>query len=282
MGTGGSAGQRKHLLTWVLLAGVVQWTVLPPLAAESVAKSAGTAQKEGAGNGGEDDSAGVETGGSPEGQASAESSTKPVAASTSRRSGQDVEEIIIEGERLDSTLQESTHSITVFNSKMLRRSTDRTLDELLVRVPNVTVDPFGNTPVIRGLAQTGISTQGFAGAIPNFNGFMDGFYTPTAQPIWDASQVEILKGTQNFLGGGSYGGMTSVSSNRGDEDNQVYSSFIPRSGERLFGIGFGGPVTESVDYRTTAYIRRADGLMHNLAREDENWKELVALNRTVA
>lgn len=74
-----------------------------------------------------------------------------------------IEEIIIEGERATSLpLKDTSHTIVVFTEDDLERGTDRGMQDIYQRVPNVATNPFNGAVIIRGVATNGILNRGFS------------------------------------------------------------------------------------------------------------------------
>lgn len=112
------------------------------------------------------------------------------------------EEIIVEGELRDRTLQETTTSVAVITGEELERRGDFDLYDVIERTPGVTAS-FGEKGfAIRGIDQRGVSTSG-NGLVVSTN--VDGatisasntltFFGPYSN--WDLEQVEVLRGPQS-------------------------------------------------------------------------------------
>lgn len=190
--------------------------------------------------------------------------------------GQAIEEIVIEGERTDLTVQDSPHSVAVFTSVELRRGTDRTMDELLQHVANVTTSPGTGELIVRGVAENGITRGGFqggfAGFIPNVVNFNDGFFTPSTQSLWDARQVEMSRGPENFASGGAMAALIAVSSSE-DEDGSgtITGSWAPETSDRSIGIAYGSRISDKLGFRVAGFHRASDGFMDNVIRGGDDW-----------
>jgi iron complex outermembrane recepter protein len=200
------------------------------------------------------------------------------ARSDADSSGDRLEEIIVEGERNDTTLKESAHSIAVVTVDQLRLGTDRDLDELYQHMANVAVEPGTGDLVVRGLGEFGLRNGGgfqggFRGFVPNLVNFVDGFFTPTRQSLWDARQVELARGPEDFASGGAQGAVSAVSSNAiGSITNgDVTAQWAPEPNDRSLGFAYGGPLTDTFGYRVAGYMRSRDGYMKNTFRDGGDW-----------
>ncbi len=135
-------------------------------------------------------------------------STTSVADDTGAKS-QQIETIIVTGEKLDRSLQQTTTSVTVFSGDDVDNGEDRSLYDLMDRAPNVLNAPSG-IPHIRGVDGRG-SSEGFlsyiTGARPRVSTTIDGVAESwTGESfgkagLWDTEQIEILKGPQSTTQG---------------------------------------------------------------------------------
>ncbi|MEM7058156.1 MAG: TonB-dependent receptor [Pseudomonadota bacterium] len=112
------------------------------------------------------------------------------------------DEIIVGGELLDRTIQESQTSVTVVTGEELERRNDVDLRDIVDRVPGVTTTGRGTAFVIRGVDERGIGV-GSASA-PAITTTIDGARitdfgrtNTTFLPTWDVEQVEFLRGPQS-------------------------------------------------------------------------------------
>ncbi|MQQ07779.1 TonB-dependent receptor [Epibacterium sp. SM1979] len=122
-----------------------------------------------------------------------------------------LEEIVVRGELLERSLQDSPTSAVVERGETLERRGDRDLFDTVERTVNVNQTGGDEGISIRGVSQFGvarasssplISTQVDGIALPDTTAITRGQY-----PTWDVDQVEILRGPQstqqgrNALGG---------------------------------------------------------------------------------
>lgn len=189
----------------------------------------------------------------------------------------EIEEIVIEGERATRLpLKDASHSIVVLTREDLERGTDRDMRDILQRVPNVTTNPFSSAVIIRGVATSGLNNRGLSASSPTTLRFADGFSTAVDQPLWDAQQVEVLRGPESYLSPGYIGGVSAVNSTGpGPEtEGKVTTSWSPEQNDRELGVAYGGPVTQDLDYRVAAHLRASDGLIDNVTLDDDEWNGL--------
>ncbi len=189
----------------------------------------------------------------------------------------EIEEIIIEGERANRLpLKDASHSIAVFTQEDLERGTDRDMQDIFQRVPNVTTNPFSRTVIVRGMASNGLAFRGFNASSATTIRVADGIVTLVDQPLWDARQVEVLRGPESYLSPGYIGGVSAVSSNGPGPvtEGKITTSWAPEQDDRELGIAYGGPVTDNVGYRVAARLRASDGFIDNVTRDDGAWNGL--------
>ncbi|MEM9123618.1 MAG: TonB-dependent receptor plug domain-containing protein, partial [Pseudomonadota bacterium] len=111
-----------------------------------------------------------------------------------------LDQIIIEGELQERTLQETQTSVAVYLGEELDESTDFDLYDVIDRTPNVQ-SRFGEQGfAIRGISQSG--QGGGSGLLINV--LVDGISLPSNQATtfgpygtWDLQQVEVLRGPQS-------------------------------------------------------------------------------------
>ncbi|MEM0950373.1 MAG: TonB-dependent receptor [Pseudomonadota bacterium] len=104
-----------------------------------------------------------------------------------------LDQILVQGELLTRTLQETQTSVTVATGAELEQRGDRDVFDLVERAPNVTQTGGGAGFSIRGIDGAGslISLQVDGVAVPGRTAFA-GFL-----PTWDVEQVEVLRGPQS-------------------------------------------------------------------------------------
>ncbi len=207
--------------------------------------------------------------------AAADQSTADSNAGEVRKSSL-IEEIIVTGIRDDTTLKDTAHSVVVFTEEQLRLGTDRQINDVLQRVPNVSTKSGlagDRQPVIRGIAQNGIDSHLQNGTLPNNLTYVDGFFAPGEPSLWDTRQIEVQRGAENFVGGGVMGGLLATMTNDPGEatEGRLVASWAPDPDDRSLGIAYGGPLTDDLGYRFSAYARATDGLWTNPTRGDNDW-----------
>lgn len=186
-------------------------------------------------------------------------------------------DIVVTGEKVERSLQETTASVGVTTAARLREETIQTLEEVLQRTVNVS-QTYGNSGfTIRGVANRGVSGGGDA---PTATVFVDG--APVPQEIlsngptdmWDIAQVEIFRGPQSTLQGlNALAGAVIIRTQDPTFDWSLKGRAVVSShSTRNFAIAGGGPIVPGeLAFRLSGEKRNSDGEVYNPTRgEPEN------------
>ena len=191
--------------------------------------------------------------------------------------------IIVTGEKIDRTLQETVASVSVTTAEQIEEQNIQTLQEIYNRTANLseTYGSYGFT--IRGMSNRGVSGGG-NGALATV--YIDGAPMPTtvlhAAPTdtWDVSQVEIFRGPQSTLQGlNALAGAVHVRT----RDPQFYwdgRAQVRATLEEDYQISAaaGGPILDDqLAFRVTADYRDERGVIYNPTL-DAYEDDLSALN----
>ena len=118
--------------------------------------------------------------------------------------------IIVTGERVERSLLDTKTSVRVIREDELQRASPTSVYDLANRVSNVTPVSGDFLPPIRGVnsdGPLGIAGNDLNGTSPRLNIIVDGVSRPISYPnnsfqsVFDAEQVEILRGPQTALQG---------------------------------------------------------------------------------
>lgn len=185
------------------------------------------------------------------------------------------EEIIVTGQKIERSLQDTKESVVVFSNKMVEERNITSLEDVFRQTPGTSY--INGSFRIRGIDDGPISTPNRASLASivvdgiNYSGWMrnDG-----ATQIWDINQVEVLRGPQSTnLGPNSLAGAVIIST-----QDPLYEN----SGKILLGIGNYG----AREYKGTANINLVDGVsairlaveksdsdgfLDNLTRNDDSY-----------
>ncbi|MEM1132118.1 MAG: TonB-dependent receptor [Pseudomonadota bacterium] len=145
-------------------------------------------------------------------RASAQTTSAATSTASSPESSQRNEQIvltepiIVSGQKIDRTLQETTDSVAVLTGETIDNSYITDLGEVFVRIPNVTEGLAGEGIAIRGIPErgagtgTGDTSQAIAiyvdGAVQSQAGAVNGILG-----TWDVAQIEVYRGPQTTTQG---------------------------------------------------------------------------------
>ncbi|AEF53276.1 TonB-dependent receptor [Marinomonas posidonica] len=123
----------------------------------------------------------------------------------------DLDTIVITGEKMDKTLKDTITAVTVMTSDELETGETKQAKDIATQAPNVIPGSFGNIN-IRGISGGGAATGGLAlitGSRARVATVVDGMsqdwsgYNFSPIGLWDAQQVEVLRGPQSTAQGAS-------------------------------------------------------------------------------
>lgn len=186
----------------------------------------------------------------------------------------EVDEIVVTGEKIDRTLQETTTSVAVATAVRIENEGVLSLQEIYDRTANLT-QTYGSDGVsIRGVMDTGVAGAGdaplatvYVDGAPLPNGIL--FNGPTDS--WDVAQVEILRGPQSTLQGlNALAGSVVIRTEDPSDTWDLKARLILADPEETgFAIAGGGPLVEGeLAFRIAAESREGDGYVWNVTRDE--------------
>lgn len=177
-------------------------------------------------------------------------------------------DIIVAGERIDRSIQETASSIAIMTSDDIAQRSAATIDQLLASIPNVQLGSGGEGPTIRGQDSTGAlrDISAFLGGTrPRLTLQVDGRaisyyeYVFGTASTWDVAQVEVFRSPQTTTQGrNSVAGAVFVRTN----DPTSHWEGAARATAGNYGLRQGsamisGPIVpEQVAFRVAGDIRR--------------------------
>lgn len=195
--------------------------------------------------------------------------------------------IVVTGQKVERTLQDTTTSVAVFNEELVEDLTFTDITDLYRITPNVgQLDSSEGTFSIRGVAAIG--GVGFGGRANTSTLYIDDVFQSNlgieAGPsgVFDINQVEIYRGPQSTIQGrnalmGAVIIRTQDPTYDWDAKGRVeYSEFDTQR----YGLAFGGPIIEdAVAFRVAGDFRKTDGFISNptTGRDDQDRDEALTL-----
>lgn len=173
--------------------------------------------------------------------------------------------------REGEAVQDIPVAITAFSGAQLEALNFRTVDDLTIATPNVTLDRNGNSRThanftIRGLgANSSIVT--IEPAVGLFvNGVYQGIPAGTVVDNFDVQNVQILRGPQGTLFGRNVtGGAVLIETKRpsGDTGGELQASIETGPEYSIAGAFETSIVPDAVDFRIAGYYRKDEGWFTN-------------------
>lgn len=151
-----------------------------------------------------------------------------------------LDQIIVEGELLTRTLQDTQTSVAVISGEELEQRADPDIFSVIERTAGASLGSAGETIVIRGISQNGVTGAGsdpvittrIDGAVVNFGRFSNNALEST----WDLEQIEVLRGPQSTQSGrNTLGGAIEIRSKDPTYDLEFKGRGQVGNGETLGG-----------------------------------------------
>ncbi len=182
-------------------------------------------------------------------------------------------EIIVTGEKVARSLQETASSVAVTTDQRLEDENIQSLQEIIQRTANMAETYGASGFTIRGIANRGVSGGGDA---PLATIYLDGAALPDGiiasgpTDTWDLGQVEIFRGPQSTLQGlNALAGAIVLRTQDPTFDWDLRGRAIRSSGDTTsFALASGGPlVADELAFRVAAEKRDSDNFIHNVTRD---------------
>lgn len=185
----------------------------------------------------------------------------------------EVREVIVTGEKIDRSLQDTTTSVAVTTAERIEEENILSLQDIYNRTANVS-ETYGSAGfTIRGVASSGVSGAGDA---PLTTVYVDGAPLPTGilfngpTDAWDMRQIEILRGPQSTLQG--LNALAGAVVLRTQDPSGVWGgsarAMLADPEEHGLAIALGGPlIADELGVRIAAERREGDGFIRNTTRQ---------------
>jgi iron complex outermembrane receptor protein len=189
-----------------------------------------------------------------------------------------LEEVVVTARKREEGSQDVPLSITAFGADQIEALKVRDLTNLAVGMPNVALDDVGTT---RGTANFSIRGLGISASIPSIDPtvgvFVNGVYLGVNNGIifdvFDLESIEVLRGPQGVLFGRNVtGGAILMNTAKPGEEFEGKARFAADGGGdggmNYYAMGtFGGPVTDTLGLKLTAYYNEDEGYFRRDAYE---------------
>ncbi|MEM7018641.1 MAG: TonB-dependent receptor plug domain-containing protein, partial [Pseudomonadota bacterium] len=172
----------------------------------------------------------------------------PAIVQSQEDGGRQIEEVVVTAERKESTVQDTSISITAFTSEFIEDFGIRDQEMLQNMIPSTTIQPFDVT--IRGIGRNFRTLGGDPGVATYLNGvYSEDFgIASTENALYDVERVEVLRGPQGTLyGRNAIGGAINFINKRPSQETEgELRTQAGRFGQfELYGI-FSGPLVKDV------------------------------------
>lgn len=181
--------------------------------------------------------------------------------------GRRIEEVLVYGQRVESTVSDTSISITAMDAEFLLDMGIQGPDEMVNYIPATTRTDWDIK--IRGV---GRNFRGLGGD-PGVGTYYNGIYSPdfgiaaTEGGLYDIRRIEVLRGPQGTLyGRNSIGGVVNYVTNPANHDefeSQIRVVAGQYNTAELYGVA-SGPITEDLAFRFTGVKRTGDGRVDGL------------------
>lgn len=200
--------------------------------------------------------------------------SQPIASSDGKarnRQSKPIEQIIVTGQQIDRTLQETKESVALVSAQTIESRTLLDIEDILLQSANVAIsDPGSANIAIRGVSRIPFAIGGVGDTSTTF--YDDVAITNQgiafiSQNLWDVEQVELLRGPQSTnLGRNALIGALVVRSKKPSLDGfdaagrVEVGNFGTNSLEAMVNI----PVSSNTAVRITGERSRTDGFIDNV------------------
>ena len=192
----------------------------------------------------------------------------------------EIEEIIVRGELLERSLQDTQTGVSVITGEQLDRSVDKDLFDVIDRTPGANAQGGGFGFVIRGVTSGGVG----GGSAPTINVEIDGANVPTGQALrtgslstWDLEQVEVLRGPRSTQQGRSSlaGAIIMRSKDPGFEREAKLRGDYGSFDETRLALAGNLPLNDQWAVRLTYEDYESDGDIENTFTGEDNATEAL-------
>ena len=189
-----------------------------------------------------------------------------------------LEKITVTARKREEPIQNVPLSVTHFSSEQIDALKVTDLESLAVHMPNVALDDVGTAKGVANFSIRGIGiNSSIASVDPTVGVFVDGVYmgqtSAALLDTFDVESIEVLRGPQGTLFGRNVtGGAVLINTKKpGDTLEMSFRTSFEGGGESLnsYYMGtVGGPLSETVSAKITAYTNQDNGWFKNLHTDE--------------
>ncbi|XOV88178.1 MAG: TonB-dependent receptor [Pseudomonadota bacterium] len=178
-----------------------------------------------------------------------------------------IEEVVVTAERKESSVQDTSISITAFTSEMMDDFGIRNQSDLQNMVPATTIQPYDSA--VRGVGRNFRNLGGDPGVATYMNGiYSEDLYTATIGSFWDVDRIEVLRGPQGTLYGRNAvgGAMNFIYKRPSDEFEASVKGIVGDYGTADAYAMVSGPLLKDrLNYRIAGSMRNHDGWVKEMS-----------------
>ena len=176
-----------------------------------------------------------------------------------------IEEVVVTAEKVESTVSDTSISITAIGADMIEDLGIQSADEFVNFIPATTRDNYDIR--IRGVGRNFRSLGGDPGVATYYNGVYseDALIALTENALFDVERIEVLRGPQGPYGRNSVGGAINYITKGPTEERIVRAQFGSHRNREYYGI-LSGPLdvkTGSAGYRLVISDRNRVWMVDN-------------------
>ncbi|WP_339532738.1 TonB-dependent receptor [Pseudomonas mucidolens] len=186
--------------------------------------------------------------------------------------------VMVTGEKINRTLEQTQSSVVVVTAEQLREHGDNDLVDVFARTPGVYSQAGNENWGIRGVPVSGFDDQGPATLNGAVSVYVDGAQQPNRAltlspvPLWDAEQVEVFLGPQSTTQGRNSlaGAVVIQTRNPTFEPSFSAQTNVGNYGEHGAAVAGGGAIIDDkIAGRIAVDYSEGDGYIRNTALNDD-------------
>ena len=187
-----------------------------------------------------------------------------------------LEEIIVKGEKIDRTIQDTVSSVAVFSSTQIEESAIYDIQEVFDRLANVNSAEGNEGFSIRGISDRAVGGSNGTSGLASFN--LDGAFISRRgvesgqKELWDVSQIEVFRGPQSTTQGrNSLAGAIFIRTNDPTyEPEGQYRVAFGTDNTRALSVAYGDALIEDqLAFRIAIDDQSTDGFITNEVLDDD-------------